>query len=87
MTYDNNNRGAIWGNTEKQKDSHPDFKGSITVEGVEYWLSAWKRKPDANPKSPALSLSVQKKEQVHNQGVQQSQQVVADDSFDDDIPF
>ena len=60
--YSNVNRGAIWSNKDKRSDSHPDFKGSIDVEGVEYWLSAWKRKPDANPKAPALSFSIQKKE-------------------------
>ena len=60
--YDNTNRGSIWGNDKKEKDTHPDFKGSINVEGVEYWLSAWKRKPDANPKAPALSFSIQRKD-------------------------
>jgi len=64
--YDNTNRGSIWGNDKKEKDTHPDFKGSINVEGVEYWLSGWKRKPDANPKAPALSLSVQRKDSVPN---------------------
>lgn len=39
--YDNTNKGAIWKNTDKQKDTQPDFKGSIDVEGVEYFLNAW----------------------------------------------
>lgn len=80
MSYDNTNRGQIWGNDKKEKDSHPDFKGSINVEGKEYWLSAWKRAPDANPKAPSLSFSVQPKEQqasvnsgtTHAQSQQQS---------------
>lgn len=55
---DNTNRGAIWKNEDKESDTHPDFKGQLNVEGVEYWVSAWKRKPDANPKAPALSFSV-----------------------------
>lgn len=72
--YDNTNRGQIWGNDKKEKDSQPDFKGSINIEGVEYWLSAWRRKPDAHPKAPSLSFSVQRKEEVHSQGIQQAQQ-------------
>lgn len=67
MSYDNTNRGQIWGNDKKSTENHPDFKGSINVEGVEYWLSAWKRKPDANPKAPALSFSIQAKEQQLSQ--------------------
>ena len=55
--YDNNNRGAIWANV-KTKDTQPDFTGSILVDGKDYFLSGWKRKADANPKGPALSLAV-----------------------------
>ena len=62
MEYDNTNRGQIWRNDKKETDTQPDFKGSINVEGKEYWLAAWKRKADANPKAPALSFSIQPKE-------------------------
>lgn len=86
MTYDNTNRGQIWGNDKKEKDTHPDFKGSINVEGVEYWLSAWKRKPDANPKAPALSFSIQRKDEQrgHKQG--QQNDPFADSPGFDDVP-
>lgn len=60
--YDQTNRGSIWKNEKKEKDTHPDFTGSLNVDGVEYWVSAWKRKPDASPKAPALSFSVKLKE-------------------------
>jgi len=88
--YDNTNRGSIWKNDKKDTESHPDFTGSINVEGKEYWVSAWKRKPDANPKSPALSLSVKPKEDKQSspsQANQNFQTPVADEGFDDDIPF
>ena len=81
--HDNTNRGAIWKNDKKESDTHPDFTGSINVSGVEYWVSAWKRKPDANPRSPALSFSVKPKDEVHNDGMKQAQSAV-DYS---DIPF
>ena len=82
MTYDNTNRGAIWRNDNKQKDTHPDFKGQLNVNGEEYWVSAWKRKPDASPNSPALSFSIQPKEQS-----QHNQQKADQPSFEDDLPF
>ena len=62
--HDNTNRGAIWRNEKKEKDTHPDFTGSLDVDGVQYWVSAWKRKEDAGPKSPALSFSVKPKEEA-----------------------
>jgi hypothetical protein len=64
MAHDNTNRGAIWKNDDKREDSHPDFKGSLNVDGVEYWVSAWKRKEGASSKAPALSFSVKPKEMV-----------------------
>ncbi len=98
--YDNNNRGAIWANV-KTKHTQPDFTGSILVDGKDYFLSGWKRKADANPKSPALSLAVTVKDnQPHTQAPQQSTQMAeakaamsewdkgpSDGFGDDDIPF
>ena len=37
--YDNTNRGILSRNERKEKDSHPDFVGSINVDGKDYWLS------------------------------------------------
>lgn len=73
--FDNTNRGQIW-RAEKQKETDRDFQGSINIEGVEYWLSGWSRKPTDNPKSPSVRFSVQAKEQTHNEGYQQAQQVM-----------
>jgi hypothetical protein len=84
--YDNTNRGSIWKNDKKERDTHPDFTGSLNVDGVEYWVSAWRRKEGAGPKSPALSFSVKPKEQGHR-APQQRQEAPAGDFNDDDIPF
>ena len=37
----NNLRSVLFKNDRKESDSHPDYKGSAEVEGVEYWLAAW----------------------------------------------
>ena len=58
------NQGAIWGNKKKATDKHPDFTGNAVVEGVEYWVSAWKRGPDAKPSSPSLKFKFEKKEEL-----------------------
>ena len=100
MNYDNTNRGSIWKNERKTTDTHPDFTGSINVEGVEYFLDAWKRKPDANPKAPPLSFKVKRKDKQDTQsGNDRSQnsdvRSASENGFrkpepdfvDDDLPF
>jgi hypothetical protein len=61
--YDNTNRGALFVNDRKETESHPDWKGSINVNGVEYWVSAW-AKTSQRDGSEFLSLSVQPKERA-----------------------
>jgi hypothetical protein len=80
--YDNRNRGAIWKNDDKEDDKHPDFKGKLDVEGVEYSVSAWKRKPDASAKAPALSFSVKPKTEKPA-----ANRKPAREEMDDEIPF
>lgn len=90
MAYDNSNRGALWGNENREKETSPDFKGTINVNGVDYWLSAWRRKPDANPSAPALSLSVKAKEEKPAKEAPQTgykQTSSFHEPLNDDIPF
>ena len=84
--YDNTNRGAIWPNDrmrEGKKD--PEFTGSLDVDGVDYWVSAWRRKPDAKPGSPSLSFSVNRKDE--NKATRPVVEGNDVDEFEDPIPF
>lgn len=84
--YDNTNRGSIWKNAEKKTETHPDFTGELNVNGVEYWVSAWKRKEGASEKSPALSFSIKAKDETKkSQG--SSKPTTQSNEFEDDIPF
>ena len=89
MKYDNSNRGVLFKNDRKEKDTHPDYKGSYTDgNGAEFWLSAWIKK-DKNGNS-FMSLSTTSKNETHNKGVQQARQAMApqpQEPFSDDIPF
>lgn len=88
--FDPTNRGSIWKNEKKEKDSHPDFTGSLNVDGVEYWVSAWKKKPGASEKAPSLSFSIQPKQEARQPAQSQPKpnrpsSTVVDES--DDIPW
>ena len=86
MEHDNKNRGAIWKNEKKEKDTHPDFTGSLNVDGIEFWVSAWRRKPDAGPKSPALSFSIKPKE-TDEKPAPEKRKGGSFADLDDSIPF
>jgi hypothetical protein len=54
-------RGSLWQNDNIQSDKSPQFKGSILINGVEYWLNMWEG--DGNgPNSPLFSVTVQPKD-------------------------
>lgn len=33
--------GVLFRNKRREKDTHPTHQGTVTVNGVEYWLNAW----------------------------------------------
>lgn len=86
--YDNTNKGVLFKEQgEKAEDWHDDYKGTIDVEGVEYWIGAAVRKSKAG--TPYMKLNVRKKESKAPeimQGMAQKQAEPAP-SFEDDIPF
>ena len=64
MGFDNTNRGVLF-KADKTKDSQPDYRGSVNVEGVEYWFSGFIKVAGPNAKNPGgkfLSVSVEKKD-------------------------
>lgn len=76
------NSGVLFKNDKKVNDSHPDYKGSIMVAGVEYWLSSW-IKEGKNGKF--MGLALMPKDESRTPAKAAASNSVADMS--DDIPF
>lgn len=58
--YDNNNSGVLFRNDRKENDRQPDYKGSAEINGVEVWISAWKKQSQNG--TGFLSLSFKPKD-------------------------
>jgi hypothetical protein len=83
IEYDNTNRGSIWTAKSRETDKHPHYTGTANVEGTEYWVSAWAKDKDSNPKAPNLTFSFRVKD---NQTFEVSGQAQTEDD-DENLPF
>ena len=82
MAYDNNNSGSLFRNERKETERHPDYTGSLKVDGVDYWVSGWIKTAGPLAKNPGmkfLSIAVNPKEDTGDR--------LAAPPIDEDIPF
>lgn len=97
MAYEQrDNSGTFFINDRKETDRHADFRGSIQVEGKDYWLNVWNKD---GPKGEYWSVSVTPKEKATGnsqarpitQGTsslsKKSPPVSNAEALDDDLPF
>ena len=89
--FDPTNRGVLFKNDRKTKDTQPGYTGTLNVEGVEYFFDAWVK--DGN-KGKFFSVSVKRKDkQAEQQAPRQAprQQAAPQGGFadmdDSSIPF
>jgi hypothetical protein len=51
--------GSFQKNDRKDKDSQPDYRGSVKVKGTDYWLSGWDKQ---GPSGPFVSVALKEKD-------------------------
>lgn len=81
MSYDNEKSGVLFKNDKEGNEKRPDYKGSIQIEGVEYWLSAWVKE---GKNGKFMSLKAEPKKTAQEAYTQASN---LPSNFEDDIPF
>ena len=86
------NSGAIFTNTRKEKDAHPDWTGSAMIDGREYWVSGWTKQ---GRNGEFYSLAFKPKDAQHQKPAPAPQRrpppttsrLPIKRDMDDDIPF
>ena len=93
MAYEQrDNSGTLGKNKRKEKDSHPDHRGSCIIGGVEYWISAWIKENNSTHEK-FFSLAFQEKDEQRTPvkgpapASRPHDNRAPDIEIDDDIPF
>ncbi len=59
MAFDNNMRGVMFLQDKQGNEKRPDWRGSIEIDSVPYWISGWEQK---TPKGDlVISLKIEPK--------------------------
>lgn len=90
MAYElKDGQGSLFKNDRKERENHPDYTGTIKINGQEFYLSAWLKD---GSKGKFFSMSAKPKDaprQERSQGGPQRRQMEPEFSrdLDDDIPW
>lgn len=88
--FDRTNTGVLFNERDRKTNPKaPDYKGSINIEGKEYWLASWIKD---GQKGKFMSLSVTPKDERQTPApaqrtAQKPVRGVAPDFDDESIPF
>lgn len=85
--YDNTNTGVFFINTYKEKDTQPDYKGKINVEGIEKEIAIWHKFSKNNKEMWQIKVSDPYVKPDAQQTAHQAQQPLNSGGLDDEIPF
>ncbi len=81
---DYENKGVLFKNDRKEKETQPDYTGKITLGGKEKRLAAWLKD---GQRGKFMSLQVSDFQEQAQSAPQAQPQPLLNDDFSDDIPF
>jgi hypothetical protein len=79
--------GSLFKNDKREKDTHPNARGSCLIDGVEYWIDAWTKE---GQKGKWQSLSFKRKDARQEEAPKDTRSHAErkrPQEVDDDIPF
>lgn len=76
--------GSLFKNEDREKETHPNLKGSALIGGVEYWISGWIK--DTKKGDKWISLAFKRKDGTGGQKEEPRRKGTVDD-LGSDIPF
>jgi uncharacterized protein (DUF736 family) len=87
MAYEQkDNSGSLFKNDRKEQDNHADYRGTIKVAGVEYWIDAWLNESSNGTKYMGLKVKPKDGQQAARPQAQ-PQPAAFDTDLDSDVPF
>ena len=85
MAYEmKDNTGSLFKNDRKEADTHPDYKGSALLNGVEHWLDAWINTSSGGAKYMSLKFKPKDAQQDRRPNSTTNQ---FEDDLSDEVPF
>ena len=92
MSYEQKNMtGSLFRNTRKEKDTHPDYSGSIRINGRDLWMSGRLREDKNGQKYFSLAFKPKDGTAYRPVPAQEfeadAKRVFPDADLDDSVPF
>jgi hypothetical protein len=81
------NHGSLSRNKKKEKETHPTHKGSCTIEGRQYWISAYVNESRDNGEKYFKLYFEPKKTEATSEAAPAAEPVAVPLSESPDIPF